>query len=75
MALSIVYIEFSPGLLQDSASLMKVYLSLYLSEHYIYLYVDHMAMISLVFLLLLCWLYKCFMTMSMYQSHHVFTCK
>jgi len=31
--------------------------------------------ISLVFLLLFCWSYMCFMTVAMYGFHHVFTCK
>jgi len=39
------------------------------------LYVDFMAVIFMVFLLLLCWLYVCFMTTTMYGSHYVFTCK
>ena len=51
------------------------YFSLYFYECYNGLYVGHMVVISLVFLLLLCWLYICFMTIAMYGSHHVFTCK
>jgi len=46
-----------------------------LYEYYTGLYVDHMAMFSLVFLFLLCWLYICFMTEAMYGSNHVFTGK
>ena len=35
----------------------------------------YMAVISLIFMLLLCWLYICFMTVAMYGSHHVSTNK
>ena len=38
-------------------------------------YVDFMVDIFTVILLLLCWLYVCFMTAVMYGSRHVFTCK
>jgi len=54
------------------ASLMKVDFSLYLYEYYDGLYVVYMAMISLIFLSLLCWLCTCFMTTTMYGFHHVF---
>ena len=59
----------------DFESLMKVYFSLYFYEYYACLYVDHMVVISFGFLLLLCWLCMCFMTVAMYGSHHVFTCQ
>ena len=62
-----------PGL--DVSSLIRGYLSLYFYEYYTSLYVDYMVVISLVFLLLLCWLSICFMTIAMYGSDHVFTCK
>ena len=52
----------SPILGLDFASLMKSYFSLYLYEHYDGLYVVYMAMISLVFMSLLYWLFTCFMT-------------
>ena len=58
----------------DFASLMKGYFSLYLYENYDGLYVVYTAVISLVFLSLLCWLCMYFMTTAMYGSHHVFTC-
>ena len=57
------------------ASSIRGYFSLYFYEYYIGLYVDHMDMISLVFLLLLCWLCICFMIVAMYGYYHVFTCK
>jgi len=59
----------------DSASSIWGYFSLYLYEYYIGLYVDHMVVISLVFMFLLCWLCICFMTVVLYGSHHAFTCK
>jgi len=59
----------------DFASLMKGYFNLYFYEYQTSLYVDHMVVISLMFLLLLCWLCMCFMIVIMYGSHHVFTCK
>ena len=59
----------------DFASLMKGYFSLYFYEYYIDLYVDHMVVIPLAFMLLLYWLYVCFITVAMYGSHDVFTCK
>ena len=65
----------SPILGLDFASLMKVYFSLYFYDYYTSLYVDHLDVFSLVFMMLLCWLYMCFMTVAMYGSHHVFTCK
>ena len=65
----------SPILGLDFASLMRGYFSLYFYEYYTNLYVDHMIVISLVFMLLLCWLCMCFMTVAMYGSHHVFTYK
>lgn len=57
------------------ASLMRYYFSLYFYEYYTNLYVDHMVVISLVFLPLLCSLCMCFMIVAIYGSHHVFTCK
>jgi len=65
----------SPILGLDFALLMKGYFSLYFYEYYIGLYVDHMAMISLVFLILLCSLCMCFMTVAIYGSHNFFICK
>jgi len=55
----------------DFASLIWGYFSLYFYEYYTSLYVDYMPMISFVFLLLLCCLCICFMTVAMYGSHHV----
>jgi len=54
------------------ASLIWGYFSLLIHEYYIGLYVDYMAIVSLVFLLLLCWLWTCIMIVAMYGSHHVF---
>jgi len=62
-----------PGL--DFASSIRGYFPLYLDEYYICLYVDHMVLISLVFLLLFYWLYICFMTVVIYGSRHGFSCK
>ena len=59
----------------DFSSLMKDYFSLYFNEYYNGLYVHHMSVVSLVFLLLLCCLCICFIIVAMYDSHHVFTCK
>ena len=56
------------------ASLMKGYSSSYLYEYYDGLYVDYMAMISWIFLPLLCWLFICFMPTAMYGSHQFLTC-
>ena len=64
----------SPILGLDFESSIWGYFSLYFYEYYTALYVDYMAMISLVFMLLLCWLCMCFMTTNMYGSKHVFTC-
>ena len=61
-----------PGL--DFASLMKGYFSLYFYENFDGLYVVYMVVLSLVFLLLLCWLCMSLMTSTMYGFHHVFTC-
>jgi len=38
-------------------------------------YVDFMGNMLMILLSLLCWLYVCFMTTTMYGSRHVFTCK
>ena len=38
-------------------------------------YVDFMADMFMIFLSLLCWLYVCSMTKTMYGSQHGFTCK
>ena len=62
-----------PGL--DLASLMKGYFSWYFYEYYDGLRAVYMNVISLVFLSLLFWLFIYFMTMDIYGSHHVFTCK
>ncbi len=35
------------------------------------LYVDFMVVISLLFILIICWLWVCFMTNLMYGSHHI----
>jgi len=43
-------------------------------DYYTSLYVDYMAIVSLVFTLLLCWLLICIMIVAMYGSRHVFTC-
>ena len=59
----------------DFASSIWGYFSFNLYEYYTGLYVDHMVVISLVFLLLLCWLCICFMIVAIYGSHHVLTCK
>lgn len=59
----------------DFSSLMRGYFSLYFYEYYTDLYVDHMDVISLVFLFMLCCLCMCFVKVAMYDSHHVFTCK
>ena len=58
----------------DFASLMKGYFSLYLYKNYGGLYVVYMAMISLVFLSLLCWLSICFREATMYGCCLLFTC-
>ena len=65
----------SPILGLDFTSLMRGYFSFYFYEYYTNLHVYHMVVISLVFMLLLCWLYMVLMTVFMYGSHHVFTCK
>ena len=62
----------TPGLYLES--LMKGYLSFYFYEHIYGVYVVYMALLSLVFLSLLCWLYVYFMTVGMYGFQHVFTC-
>jgi len=51
------------------------YFSLLIHEYYTSLYVDYMVVVSLVFLLLLCWLWECIMIVPIYGSHHIFTCK
>jgi len=64
----------SPVLGLDFESSIRGYLSLYFYENYIGLYEVYMAVSSLVYLSLLCWLCICFMIVAMYGSHHVSTC-
>ena len=42
---------------------------------HVYVYVDFMVDMFMIFLSLLCWLYVCFMEATMYGSQHVFNCK
>jgi len=56
-------------------SLIWGYFSLFFYEYCIGLYVDHMVLVSLVFLWLLRWLWSCIMKIAMYGSQYVFTCK
>ena len=65
----------SPILGLDFASFMRGNFYLYFYEYYTNLYLHHMTMISLLFLLLLCWLCMCFMIVAMHASHNVFIFK
>jgi len=58
----------------DFSSSIRDYFSLYFYENYTRLYEVYMMVSSLVFLSLLCWLYICFMTKTMYGSHHISPC-
>ena len=53
------------------ASLIWGYFSLLIHEYYTSLFVDYMDVVSLVFLLLLWWIWTCIMTVAMYGSHDV----
>lgn len=60
---------------QFIAFINEIFIPFVFMCNYIDVYVDFMDDIFMVFILLLCWLYVCFMTISMYGYQHAFTCK